>query len=239
VTASLRRTVTVTVAALGVAFVLVWAATNRPEWVIGDRHATVTSAPAEESPTQPKADSEPEKGNPDSTDAEDVGSLAGWTQDVAAFLVVAAGLLVLGRVLHRLLLRIHRDLEELVLPLDPLPDLEKARAAIERDEGRQREALAGSDVRNGIVECWVIFEEAAAEAEVGRRPAETATEFVVRFLHLLDVDPRPVGELEHLFHEARFSTHPMPADARSRAEAALAGIHRDLAQTATRTGTPT
>ena len=77
----------------------------------------------------------------------------------------------------------------------------------------------------------MIFEGAAAEARVARRPAETATEFVVRFLHSLDVDPRPVGELAHLFHEARFSSHPMAAGARARATRALAGIHRDLALT--------
>ena len=54
---------------------------------------------------------------------------------------------------------------------------------------------------------------------------------MVRFLHLLDVDPRPVGELARLFLEARFSSHPMPPDARPRAEQALAAIHRDLART--------
>jgi len=55
---------------------------------------------------------------------------------------------------------------------------------------------------------------------------------VIRFLHTLDVDPRPVGLLAGLFQEARFSTHPLPADARSRAELALAGIHADLDRSA-------
>ena len=54
---------------------------------------------------------------------------------------------------------------------------------------------------------------------------------MVRFLHLLDIDPRPVAELERLFHEARFSTHPLAPDARARAQGALADIHRELAQT--------
>ena len=55
------------------------------------------------------------------------------------------------------------------------------------------------------------MEEAAADAGVARRPAETATELVVRFLHALDLDPRPVAELARLYHEARFSSHPMGA----------------------------
>ena len=54
---------------------------------------------------------------------------------------------------------------------------------------------------------------------------------MVRFLHSLDVDPRPVGQLAQLFLEARFSTHPMADDARPRAEQALAAIHQDLVRT--------
>jgi hypothetical protein len=74
----------------------------------------------------------------------------------------------------------------------------------------------------------VLLEQTAADAGVERRPAETATEFVVRFLHTLDVDPRPVATLARLFHEARFSSHDLPADARERARAALDGIRVGL-----------
>ena len=109
--------------------------------------------------------------------------------------------------------------KQLVLDLEPRPDVEAGRAAIARDRDRPAQALAGSDVRDGIVACWVLMEEAAAEAGVARRPSETATELVVRFLHALDVDPRPVAELARLYHEARFSSHPMGAGARSRAQA--------------------
>jgi hypothetical protein len=112
-----------------------------------------------------------------------------------------------------------------------LPDFAAARSAVERDRARQQEALAWSDVRNGIVACWVMFEQAAAESHVEKQPAETASAFVIRFLHLLDVDPRAVGELAQLFLEARFSSHPLPSDARARAESALAAIHQDLAGT--------
>jgi hypothetical protein len=232
VTASLRRTVTVTVAALGVAFLLVWAATVGPDQVIGERQTATTSEQTERQPPSEERTATEETDTSRELPARGNG-LGSWMQDVGTFAVLVAGLLVLGRILHQLLLHIRLRLpgEQLVLPLDPLPDLHAARAAVERDEERQREALGGSDVRNGIVECWVIFEDAAAEANVAKRPAETATEFVVRFLHSLDVDPRPVGELAQLFHEARFSTHPLADDARSRARQALAGIHQDLART--------
>ncbi len=231
-TAGLRRTVTVLVAALGVAFLLVWAASTGPGELIGQPRDASVVEPVPDTPSPgPGKHPDTDGVEPASQGADALGSLTGWVQDVTAFLVVVAGLLVVGRILGHVFVRLREDLEELVLPLDPLPDLDKARAAIEREEDKQREALAGSDVRNGIVECWVLFEQAAAQADLGRRPAETATEFVVRFLHLLDVDPRPVAALERLFHEARFSTHPMPADARARAVDALARIHQELAQT--------
>ncbi len=126
--------------------------------------------------------------------------------------------------------RLSRELpdKQLVLDLDPLPVVEAGREAMRRDRERYDDALAGSDVRNGIVACWVLLEETAAKVGIPRRPAETATELVVRFLHTLDVDPRPVATLAKLYHEARFSTHELPVDARTRAEQALADIHADL-----------
>jgi hypothetical protein len=159
--------------------------------------------------------------------AADLGT---WLQDLLTFSLLAAGLLVLTGLLRALVLRLTRELpeEQLVLDLDPLPDLEAGRRALRRDQDRHQEALATGDVRNGIVACWVMLEEAAAESGVPREPAETATEFVVRFLHTLDVDPRPVADLAHLFHEARFSTHPLGPEVRTRAETALEAVHREL-----------
>lgn len=230
--ASQRRTVTVLVAALGVAFLLVWASVAGPEQVVVTQETeAVTDAPADTRSSEAQSDTvATDEASDEHPSTRSVGA---WAQDLIAFLLLVIGLVVGWLVLRQLFLRIRRGLadERLVVPLDPLPDLDTARAAVERDQVRQREALARSDVRNGIVACWVIFEEAAAEAHVAKDPAETASAFVVRFLHLLDVDPRPVGELARLFLEARFSSHPMPADARPRAERALAAIHRDLALT--------
>ena len=118
--------------------------------------------------------------------------------------------------------------KQLVVDLEPLPDVEAGREAVHRQRERLWGALSASDVRNGVVACWVVLEEAAAEAGVARRPAETPTEFVVRFLHTLDVDPRPVAALAELYREARFSSHPMREDARRRAGDALNAMLDEL-----------
>ena len=230
--ASARRTVVVTMAGMAVAFLLVWSASTGPAGLaegvpsrpmVGD----ATSAPEEQVEQEP-SDEDQRRGD---KNVETLGTGLQWLQDMVGVAVFLAALWVVTAAVRALLNVIGGRLPEkqLVVDLDPLPDLEVGRDAVARDRERHLDALAHSDVRNGIVACWVLLEEAAAEAGVVRRPAETATEFVVRFLHALDVDPRPVAQLEDLYHEARFSTHRLGADARSRAEAALEAIHEDLA----------
>ena len=226
-TASARRTVIVAMAALGVAVMLVWATLTGPSQVIGSR-PTPTDATSVLAPDgvdrQVRSDSD------DQTPASERRDGLAWIADLVTAVGLIGALWLIAMLLRAVALRFAAYLPEkqLVLELQTLPDAELGREAMTRDQERHRAALAGSDVRNGIVACWVLLEEAASEAGVSRLPAETATEFVVRFLHTLDVDPRPVAELAGLYHEARFSTHPLAADARSRAEAALDGIHADL-----------
>jgi hypothetical protein len=231
VTASQRRTVIVLVAALGVAFLMVWAAASGPGRAVIGGYVEPDTGQVEdvtdETPDAPEKTRAPER-DVVSPRANDVGT---WLQDVVGFLLVLATIAIAGLGVRQALVVIGRRISEerLVVPLvPPPPNLDVARAAVDREQQRQREALAGSDVRSGIIACWVVFEDAAAEADVARAPAETASAFVVRFLHALDVDPRPVGQLAGLFLEARFSSHPLPADARPRAQQALAEIHREL-----------
>jgi Domain of unknown function (DUF4129) len=230
VTASQRRTVTVLVAALGAAFLLVWAAAAGPQQVVVQHTQSVVEPPVDQQGVADQPATEQEKPQGHTKEPRSAGQVTRWIQDLVAFLLMVAALFVAAMLLRQLFLRIRRSLgdERLVVPLEPLPDLDVARSVVEREHERQLEALATSDVRNGIVACWVVFEEAAAESHVVKQPAETASAFVVRFLHSLDVDPRPVGQLAQLFLEARFSSHPMADDARPRAEQALAAIHRDL-----------
>lgn len=102
------------------------------------------------------------------------------------------------------------------------------RAGLAQQYADQVAALTRLPPRNGIVQSWVLFEEAARHAGVARARAETTTEFVVRLLHLLDIDPAAVGRLRALYLEARFSPHAVGLSQRDQARSALATIHREL-----------
>ena len=226
--ATLRRTVIVLVAALAVAFLLVLAAGTGPSGVVGDMRTgtpTEQTQPEEPPPTdsEERADEEPPK-------SERLADVTEWLHELLWFTLMVIGLCVTAAALRALARRILRELPEkqLVLDLEPLPDVDAGRDALRRDLEKYDAALADFDVRNGIVACWVLLEETASEVGVTRRPAETSTEFVVRFLHTLDVDPRPVAALSALYQEARFSSHDLPAPARARAEDALRAIDADL-----------
>jgi hypothetical protein len=229
VSASSRRTVIVVVAALGVALVMVLAASTGPEGVIGGRSADDSSARTV--PQEPDATSVPVEIGTDKRPFEKLDTgLGDWLRDLFFLALLLLGLWLVVGAVRLVVLRLARELpdKQLVLELDPLSVAEAGREAMRRDRQRYDAALADSDVRNGIVACWVLLEETAAKVGIPRMPSETATELVVRFLHTLDVDPRPVATLAKLYHEARFSTHELPADARTRAEESLADIHADL-----------
>jgi hypothetical protein len=234
VTASVRRTVIVWVAALGVAVILVAAAVTGPVGVIEDLRpgSTTSETGTEEAPSESQSS---EKDTSEQAQRGFVTDLYEWLNQLLAFALIVAGVWVGVAVLRALAARLNERLpdKQLVLDLDPLPDVEAARETLRSEHASYVAALDGPDVRNGIVACWVLLEETAAALGVARQPAETATEFVIRFLHTLDVDPRPVAALAALYHEARFSSHALPADARSRARAALEGIRQDLDQAAT------
>jgi len=233
VNASERRavlTAIVSVAALAVAAVLVWAATTGPVGVVGElprsEPGNVQLGSEEPEPARDTADETSPKEPADPVDAPDVD----WLADLFTFLLLLGALWVATLALRQLVTRLARDDPEKQPELDVelTADAEAAREALARDRERHEAALAGADIRNGVVACWVLLEEAAAEAGFPRLPSDTPTEFVVHVLHSLDVDPRPVAELAGLYHEARFSSHRMSADSRARAEAALAGIHAGL-----------
>ncbi len=229
-TGSLRRTVVVSMAALVVAITLVWAASSGPSGVLG----RTTDTPAARgtstaAPIRPQED-EPTRARDERVRPGRPLDLAAWLQRVVGLLAVVAGFVVLAGVARAAAQRLAQVLpaEQLVLDLEPLAESDAAREAMRGRAAVHREALATGDVRNAIVACWVRLEETAGEAGVARRPAETATEFVVRFLHALDVDPRPVAALARLYQEARFSSHELPTDARDRAQEALEAIAVDL-----------
>lgn len=118
--------------------------------------------------------------------------------------------------------------ERLQIGFDVLPDPTGLveRIAAERDEQLTR--LAEGTARNGIVRCWMLFQDAASSCGLPPLPSETPTEYLTRLLRRLDVDPRPAGRLAGLYHEARFSSHPMTEDDRLAARQALLDLHAEL-----------
>jgi Domain of unknown function (DUF4129) len=86
----------------------------------------------------------------------------------------------------------------------------------------------GGTPRNAIVACWDRFEEQAERAGLARRPWETSSEFTIRLLDLVSADGGSVARLERLYHEARFSEHPIGEEQRAEAVEALEAVHRSL-----------
>jgi len=83
---------------------------------------------------------------------------------------------------------------------------------------------------DAIVSCWRRLQQEATDAGLPPDPAETSTEYVVRALHRLDLDPRATAGLAALYREARFSEHPLGEDARAAARASLSVLQADLAR---------
>lgn len=169
------------------------------------------------------------------------GQRAGWVGELAEVgVLIGVGVLVLwlwrqwsataGRRRRTVRGRVAVSTEgaELDASLDTEPDREAIRAGLAQRYAEQVAALTELPPRNGIVQSWVLFEEAAAHAGVARARTETTTEFVVRLLHLLDIDPAAVGRLRALYVEARFSSHAVDVAQRDQARRALDAIHRDL-----------
>ena len=229
-TGSGRRTLAALAAVLGTAVVLVWAAGIGPGGLVGSRQPTSaeTVPTAEASPTETVT--EPPQPEQEPAGRSRAAEPVSWVTDLVVISAMLVSVWLVGILMRGAVIALRRRLppSQLVLELDPVAHLDAARESLREDSSRLQEALATGGVRNGIVACWVLLERAASEAGVARLPTETATEFVVRFLHALDVDPRPVATLAALFHEARFSTHRLDEDIRERATTALASVLLDL-----------
>ena len=74
---------------------------------------------------------------------------------------------------------------------------------------------------NAIVRAWQRVEEAAADAGLERRPAETASEFTARILRRSEGAAAPIGVLLSVFQRVRFGHHVPDAHELETARAAL------------------
>lgn len=73
--------------------------------------------------------------------------------------------------------------------------------------------LAESGVPHDLVlRCWLALEEAAAASGAARRPSDSPTQFTGAVLRSTAADRASVDTLLRLYHQARFSHHPITDD---------------------------
>lgn len=215
-----------TLAVLGV-LVLVWATTTGPVGVMSDSGRRLRFGTDDAPPATP-------------SDAASTGNLRQTTEHVQqrldlawlgtlivtlGYVAIAVAVFLAARYAWRRRWRPPEKPPE--LDFDVLPDA-AVREHLADGLDFQLDAIGSGEPRNAIVACWLRLEEAVTDAGVRPHPAETSTELATRVLHALDVDPRAVGTLVRLFHEARFSEHPLGEDAREEARSALLSLHEDL-----------
>jgi Domain of unknown function (DUF4129) len=104
------------------------------------------------------------------------------------------------------------------------------------DESRLREAVESGqsalrrldDARTAIIACYVAMEESLARAGTARAAADTPDELLARAADRGLVTGGAAAWLTALFYEARFSSHPMPPNARGAAALALSELAESL-----------
>lgn len=87
-------------------------------------------------------------------------------------------------------------------------------------------AETGGEPRDLILRCWLALEEAAAASGAARRPSDSPTEFTGLVLLATQADPASVDTLLRLYHQARFSRHPITDDEVRSARAAVIKLAR-------------
>lgn len=85
------------------------------------------------------------------------------------------------------------------------------------------ESAPTGEASNAVVACWVELERVAEAAGQPRARAQTPTEFTAMLLAELSRDQQAVDTLLGLYHQARFSSTPLPDHA---AATAAGSLHR-------------
>lgn len=88
--------------------------------------------------------------------------------------------------------------------------------------------VAGGQVRDAVILCWRRLEETAEAAGLRRSPADTSSDLVDRLLASMPLSEAPLTRLAALYREARFSSHPISAEAVGQARADLARLRSEL-----------
>ncbi|HET7385352.1 MAG TPA: DUF4129 domain-containing protein [Nocardioidaceae bacterium] len=224
----------VTAAVVAGVLVLVWAATTGPVAVVvpGRRRVHRSFAPTEQASASPgPADPMQQLRNgPHGHALAWLGTLIAWAVLLVIVAVVVAVLVWAWQ--HRW----HRPPAPPDIEFETAPDPQEIADALARTAHARNASLALGSPRNGIVRCWVALEESIAEAGLPPARWETSTEFTVRVLHSLDLDPAAVGRLAGLYRAARFSEHELTEQDRGAAREALRTLDAELSALAAHIG---
>jgi hypothetical protein len=112
--------------------------------------------------------------------------------------------------------------------LEPAADVEDSdlRQAVESGQSALRLI---DDARAAIIACYVAMEQSLAQAGAARAVADTPDELLARAAGQGLIRTGAAAWLTALFYEARFSSHPLPAQRRDAAQLALAELAESLA----------
>ena len=113
--------------------------------------------------------------------------------------------------------------------------------AVLRGAEEGEELLATGTPANAVVAAWVALESAVRSVGIRDDGALTSAELVTTVLRSYSVEREPLDTLAALYREARFSTHPVGEDMRTRARQALQQVQSDLRRvhgSGTRAGAP-
>jgi hypothetical protein len=219
--ARLRTAALATAAALAVLLVC-WAATAGPATLVHGGPPRQHGGPASPPPPQTAT------AGSDQAPQQLVSDLS-W---LGTLLVVGAALVLvvlLASGVRALRLRVGRRTARPEVTDDAVEGSpEEVRQALRRDAPGLLAVLDVGAPADGIVACWLRLERSVAEAGVRRAPWETSSEYAVRALRALDLDPRAVAGLAALYREARFSDHRLGEDARAAARSHLQRVAADL-----------
>jgi hypothetical protein len=107
--------------------------------------------------------------------------------------------------------------------------LESQREAVRQAVEQGLVGLDEGDPRAAVIACWVRLEEAAAAAGTPREVSDTPTDLVTRLLSAHEVSAGVLDDLVAVYHEARYTTHPVDEAMRARARSALNQLRGELA----------
>ena len=96
------------------------------------------------------------------------------------------------------------------------------------DAGLEELSDTDRDPRRAVIACWVRLERAAAAAGTPRHPGDSPTDLVGRLLAEQRVDARVLAALLEVYRQARYATHTVDDQMRTRARSALERLRTDL-----------